>query len=700
MAGDEFPEHPPKPRLTLRVGVTGKRVIPKSERERICKSLAGVFDALGHFLIDCHRKEAEFFSAEPPLLRIICGMAEGADQIAARIATKRYAKEKEEEQKNIRREIETRLAAILPFARVEFEKDFRHDPALPNGPERTDAEATEVVRQFEALLSDEAIESVLEINDEAILHAADPNDRDRGYESLRDVLLEHTDVLVAVSDDVDGGSGGTVNVIRIAVSEGISVIKISTLKSEIYVMRAPDPDVPDQSPKEDEELTQNSDFPTRTNLPKRLLVSLGRQFEPPASRPSNFGHGHAGAVTGRARLNNYFDEVFRPVWYGRFFRAFRDALAPRPTHGRRCISASAFFQSLRKYRIQAPTTTLSSPWFDSANDGLFVAHCGNNAFRQIHAARYAWADALAVQYADATRSSYVLAGLLGASAVLVGLSALFFPENIALPAKIIVLTIEGGLLAYIAARFFRPAHQKRWVERMIEYRTVAELLRHQRFMYAFGGVDRLERNIDRNWREPDAWIGWYVRATLRELGFPSVALCDSYRRSSLEAFQKQELAEQILYNRAVAERFGSIDECLSKIVESERLMIGAAFSGAATLLILYLIKLNHWCGYEIAVLALEILKPGITVLMAFAPLLIATIQVLRFQMKFADVAERAAMTERDLVQLNERVTLSLAGDRTPNRQVCMAFVRTANDAMSDDLAGWSNVSRGKRAESS
>ena len=98
-------------------------------------------------------------------------------------------------------------------------KDFWDDPARRDGPKRTDAEAQPVVDEFNRLLRDDAIETVLEIDDEALLSTGEKDHRSQAYVNLGEVLLAHTDVLVALSDDKWGGVGGTMDVIRGAQSK-------------------------------------------------------------------------------------------------------------------------------------------------------------------------------------------------------------------------------------------------------------------------------------------------------------------------------------------------------------------------------------------------------------------------------------------------------------------------------------------------
>jgi hypothetical protein len=673
---------PPKARLVLRIGITGKRAIPDSEHKRIRDALADIFEALALFLIACRTRHEYVWADEQPLLRIISGLAEGADQIAAKLAVARMRGEIEHDRK-----AETRLAAILPFPRNNFACDFKEDPSKPEGQKkRTPEEYEEAKARFENLLQDASEEAILEIDDEA-----SALDRNHGYAALRDTLLEHSDILVAVSDDVDGGTGGTVDVIRIAVQQGIPVIKVSTKSPKLCLMRAADLDAASQAPVEDEE------FEPRKHLPEKLAKVLRLIVEPPVSVRHE---AHDAPRSGRVRLEQYLQEEFKPAWFGRIFKTFRDAMVawPRRSRRRRCwLAAKALTKSLWTYAIETPEQKISALWPTEKSEVPFVADSANNKFQRIHIARYAWADTLSVRYADATRSSYIAIAFLGAIAVFVGLSALFvLREEPALIVKIIVLFAEGGILLVAGWIFFGPAHRERWHERMVEYRALAELLRHQRFVYALGASDRLERTADRTWREPDAWVGWYVRATMRELGFPAAVLSAPYRRRLMEIFQREELDGQRAYNNTVATRSTTIDERLSYLIQRAwRLTVIAGFFGGAFLGILYLIKHYHWCGYDYVVTTLHYAKPFFTLLMAFVPAVIAAVHGIRFQMEFLNTAERAATTERELSQLSDKLG---ALGAAPGRRYSLFYVRAANEAMSSDLAGWSNVYRGKAPE--
>lgn len=699
------PEGPPRPRLVLRVGVTGKRAIPAAEVERIGGALAHVFRALGDFLAECKSGDPGFFSDEqPPLVRIMSAMAEGADQLAAQAAIDLYMSEPKPGP------VETRLAAILPFAQDEYEKDFGEDPATKQ--KRGADEVQPIIDRFRAMLKSPAVESVLEIDDEGLLATGKADDRNQAYISLRDALLEHTDILVAVTDNIDGGAGGTVDVIRLAVNSGIPVIGISTASHAIHLMRAADINDVSRNPRPGAEFSPDGPIPPELSVAlEHVLLPIWEMSEDEAA--DAHGHAHHKSRPGSLRVQHYLTEEIRNIRPPWVFRAVRDALTvwPRrqarphgflarlrdragmPSRGLAATRAGvkAFFAAKKNYKLVTPASNLAD--LTAAWSAPATVRADAPRFGTIHASRYAWADALAIRYADRTRSAYIMIPFLGAMAVFVGLLAVFIVDHAFTPLKILLLFVEGALLLLAGGWLFRPAHHHSWHERMVEYRMLAELLRHQRFVYAFGGAERLERTVDQ--RGPDAWVAWYARSTLRELGMPWVRLSAPYREEAIRAFQTQELKEQLEYNTRLEQRFNLIDDRLGWVIQRAWIFAGG-FALIGGLLVWLLYYLDHH-GHHWAHAPLDWLKPFLTITMAFLPAAIAAIHGVRFQMEFKNTADRATATEKSLrkldIELKERLEKG-----SPSRRACMYFVGEANRAMVIDVSGWATVYRGKAAE--
>ncbi len=690
MTGEAFPEHPPKPRLTLRVGVTGKRQLAPAEHGRINGELAKVFEILAQILSDCWENNRDVLSSEPPVLRIVCGLAEGADQLAAQVAIARMSGKIPAKAK-----CETRLAAILPFWREEFIKDFEFDPNRDDGKYRRTPQELEIaVKTFDTLLEEAKKSAVLELHDEALTATGKPEHRDFAYVALRDLLVQHSDVLVAIFDEAqERKPGGSADVTQLAGQEGVPVIRISSTGAPVALLYPAEPDEPDQKPKPAKNKADGKDEALELDgvPPAALVALLVPKLSPPPPGEEAHADGKHKSRSGRTRLTDYLGDEFKPPNFSWLFKASRDALMVwAECNWRNCWSSTrkAFRESADAYAKkskESPKEAFDNLW--RSDEALAAAYTEDARFRNILAVRHIWADKLAVRYADATRSSYIAIASCGAVAVLVGLLSVLFWGFLAAPAKIVLLALEGAILWQAGTRLYRPAHNNSWHERMVELRVLAELLRHQRFVYAFGGAERPDRSGERSWREPDAWLSWYVRATIRELGFPTVRLSPEYRRKALAAFQTEELQDQIGYNERELNRSKVIDEALGKFVEGGWWWaVAIAFGGALLVPVLYLLKLSHGAYL-------------LTIILAFLPALIAAVHGVRFQMEFANATKRAETTLRELRTLNdERVKPLLAEDAPPGRRKAYGLVRDANEAMVADLTGWSTVYKHKAAE--
>ena len=106
-------KHPPRPRLTLNVGITGHRanVLPPELIEPLSTSLDAVLARLREAVGNLHVNERALFSDEEPVLRLHTPLATGADQLAAESA----------------HELGYYVRAFLPFPPSEDSKDFAGD---------------------------------------------------------------------------------------------------------------------------------------------------------------------------------------------------------------------------------------------------------------------------------------------------------------------------------------------------------------------------------------------------------------------------------------------------------------------------------------------------------------------------------------------------------------------------------------------
>jgi hypothetical protein len=491
--------------------------------------------------------------------------------------------------------------------------------------------------------------------------------------------LEHSDLLVAVSDDVHGGPGGTSDVIAAAVDQRIPVIKISTSRAAICTLRRPDPDAARQEPLEGEtvELQQQ--------LPPGLAVELAHIVEPPAPSYARAHPPSARGPDGRERLEQYLREQFKPMWFAGLFRAFRDVLL-YAARGNPVSMAAIFLRALRRYHIEPPAQRTAELSRSAASESSAAGESAEK-LRRIHAARFAWADTLAICYADAVRSAYVAIGFLGFCGILVGVSALFVLQGM-IHARLAALLVEGAIFLFLGVYFFRPAHAGRWHQRMTEYRALAEALGRQRFFHALGSAERSDRTAG------GTWIDWYAKATRRELGFPTTMLSAAYLARMMAEFQRDEVEAQLMYNRAIAERYEAIDRFLSRCVQlGWMITVAAAILGVALLVTLHVVRQQQWIDGVLATRAIEYASSGFAAFMIIMPILVALVHGIRQQLDFLNTAERAAATERDLTDLAMR---QRALQDTPGRRAILQYIRAANDAMTDERPAWAR-DRGRRA---
>lgn len=184
---------PPRPVMAFQAGVTGHRALPNADLHALQAASANLFRAVREEVLRLQAEDqasaAPLYQPAPPLLRCVCGAAEGADAILAEAAlAEGWA-----------------LVAVLAFPREEFERDFEQGPALD---------------RFRALMHRAA--TVCELD----------GDRRSGSEPYAQVgqrIVEEADLLVAVWDGKPPrGPGGTGDVVARALDRGLPVAVLSS----------------------------------------------------------------------------------------------------------------------------------------------------------------------------------------------------------------------------------------------------------------------------------------------------------------------------------------------------------------------------------------------------------------------------------------------------------------------------------------
>lgn len=180
-------QSPPGPRLVVRVGALGHRpnrlaADQVSRIETQCRlAIAAIRDGAAL------ARDPRVHAPDPPLLRIVSALAEGADRIVAAAGLA----------------LGCDLECPLPFAVADYEQDF------------ADAESRAA---FHALIARAA--AVLELDGAR-------EDEARAYEAVGRTIIGHCDIVIAVWDGAAAaGRGGTAQIVAEAVARQIPVIWI------------------------------------------------------------------------------------------------------------------------------------------------------------------------------------------------------------------------------------------------------------------------------------------------------------------------------------------------------------------------------------------------------------------------------------------------------------------------------------------
>lgn len=483
---DHAPAHPPRARMAFRVGVVGHRF------DRLPADAAGlaaidgrirtVLEAVGLAIAEFRTtEEATLYDSAPPLLRAVSPLAEGADRMFAAAALDRGYE----------------LCVPMPFVREEYEKDFATPGSLAEFRGLIDrAEAESRVTTFEL---DQPRE-----------------DQPAAYGAAGRLVVNQSDLLVAIWDGQKGKGGGTVETMKEAVSFRVPVLRIDArapfgwslissnddIDSCIVGHCAPEELDPAALRERVADIVRAEIALPRTTSGREALYDPAAAIEPEKLARTYFGER-------QPKLSIYF------LW-----KPFRDLVGD--------------------FRVRLPRVRVPD-FVDAAGDdwpaGQPEASVGDwvNARLRTH---FAWADGLADYYADAHRSGFIATSMLAALAVLLAL----LPVVLGIEGKADYHGLEIGLIlaeAVVLSGLFATigrANAKRWHERWLEYRMLAEWVRQLRFLIPMGGGRPLMRTPAHlaDYGDPlRSWIYWQVRAVARETGIPSAKTDPAYVRDCL-----------------------------------------------------------------------------------------------------------------------------------------------------------------------
>jgi hypothetical protein len=278
---------------------------------------------------------------------------------------------------------------------------------------------------------------------------------------------------------------------------------------------------------------------------------------------------------------------------------------------------------------------------------------------------YGWADALSVRSAQTFRGAFVLNFMVAAFAVvLAALSLLLPPKSLFVGAEVVCICA-----VLVNTYFGRKWH---WHRRWVQPREVAERLRVALPLWALG-----TRPVSSPGEEP-SWIGWYVRALVRQLGLRSGSLIGDGWVEAEKSLTALLRGQSKYHTETTVPRMRRLHHKLEATGE-------ALFLGTLVAAVFYLIFAAYsWiAGNPLSDHADEILKHSVAAISAGFPAIATALYGIRLIGDFEGVAHRSERTYRVLCKLIDDI------QNDPRDIVVLrARAREAADAMLGDVASW------------
>jgi len=198
-------EHPPRPRLSLNVGVTGHRPkdLTEANLDKLREKIREVLELLKNFACNVADLENYYTNPQEPLLRVLSALAEGADRHVVYQALA----------------LGFELQSPLPFDCEEYKKDFASEGS---------------VLEFENLLCHPSTTAVLEL-DGSRTREAD------AYLAAGRVVLSQSDVLIAIwNGEMRDKKGGTSQIVSEAKQRNLPTIWVDSQAPHNVYLRISD----------------------------------------------------------------------------------------------------------------------------------------------------------------------------------------------------------------------------------------------------------------------------------------------------------------------------------------------------------------------------------------------------------------------------------------------------------------------------
>ena len=613
--GSRITVSPPRPRQAVHVGVIGHRL------NRIVSSRVSVLptecsEILKHILkLSRTNPDALVYSAETPLLRVISPLAEGADRMVAQAGL----------------DIGAEIQCPLPFHADEYALDFRDEASK---------------QEFSNLLG--RATAVFELQ-------GSRDDEPHSYELAGRVVIAQSDLILAIWDgELANGRGGTTQMIEEALTQSLPVVWLHATEHR-------DPCV-----------LEYNEVGERTTRP---LNALNRLFTPKKQTV----HEDVGNSVGRKQhrsakasfdLSHAYCEERQPWLDGsQFYTAFRNLMV-----NGRLPWRVATLRNFNEAALEEWGKVLSvEPAIPSqTRDFLLGRLCPH----------YAWADGLSTSYSGLIRSSSIATNVFSALAVCFALLGVFFlrDDSTGIWHQVasdkrwerVPTIIELVLICLILGITF-VARYRRWHERWLNYRQLAERIRQYFFLAPLGSAAPVPRALPHFGPDPTrSWVDGTFHAIVRDAGLAPAIVTHGYLES-IGKFLDAVLTDQVKYH----EKNHHTMECLT-----ERLHLAGSILFGFTLV---MCAVHLFGGYSE--------RPFFILVATLPPAFGAAFYGITNQGEFARSADRSAAMREVLDSLRARdLAQALVSEKALYEELRLVSIRVAETMIAETL-DWNAVFR-------
>ena len=286
------------------------------------------------------------------------------------------------------------------------------------------------------------------------------------------------------------------------------------------------------------------------------------------------------------------------------------------------------------------------------------------------------ADHLAVYYSLVYRSTYVFNYLFAAVAVALALVGIFVHDA---TVKSYLVLAELVIIVAILVTWLH-GHARQRHQRWLEYRRLAECLRHIRILAPLGREGPIGRPRRDLHAEEQDWVGWYAWSLRRLIPLPDAVVDAAYLAAVREAALSAEIAGQLDYHTHNAERTDKLD---SRIHHAGQIVFGTTAAACVAFLCLV-----WFVGVPKEQEERELILGVFTFLTALFPTLGAALGAIHVQGDFKTVAEQSARTVKRLaavgrVLADEPLSFARLADR----------IEKVSDILMAELLEWQTIFR-------